>query len=93
MLLVAWQRAPAPPPGSWPKMRTSPSQVNPAECPMVTPGTVVEYSWAGSWSDPPSAGSRLQVVNPLPPAQAARMASPRITPVSWQERPAGSNRR
>src|SRR5688572_20924294 len=28
----------------------------------------------------------LQTVKPLPPAQAARLTLPRITPVSWQDR-------
>src|SRR6266704_3683732 len=32
----------------------------------------------------------LKIVNPLPPAHAAFSTSPRITPVSWQGRPAGS---
>jgi hypothetical protein len=40
--LVAWQRACVPPPGSWPKISTLPSQVNDAECPIVTPASARE---------------------------------------------------
>ena len=51
---------------------------------MVTPGMSKWCISTGSSRDAPSAGSRLKMRAPLPPAQARRMASPRITPMSWQ---------
>jgi hypothetical protein len=39
---VASHSAWTPPPGSWPKMSVSPSQLKPAECPIVTPGSAAE---------------------------------------------------
>jgi hypothetical protein len=86
-LLVRWQRAWLPPPGSCPKTRTRPSQVNAAEWPMVTPATVWRYRTTGLATVPPPAPPRLNTVNPLPPAHAASIAVPRITPVSWHARP------
>jgi hypothetical protein len=67
--------------------------VNAAECPIVTVGTATMVSRSGSTSEPPFAGSRVQLVNPSWPAQAAIIASPRMTAVSWHAWPAGSKRR
>jgi hypothetical protein len=74
-------------------MMTSPSQVNDAECqrpePCVrspTPGSRIVYRKTGSSSDPPGKAFRPMsntfVASAL--AQAARLARPWITPMSWQ---------
>jgi hypothetical protein len=38
----------------------------------------------GFVSEPPSAGSRLKIRAPVPPAHASRLAEPRMIPMSWQ---------
>ena len=50
---------------------------------MVTPGTSTWYSIMGSVNDPPPAPPRLKTRKPVPPAQAAFLTEPRMTPMSW----------
>src|SRR5919106_715011 len=81
-LALHWSATP--PPGSWPKMMTSPSQVHAAEWPIVTPGSSKWNRSSGSSSVPPDGPPRLKTRTPVPPAHAARITSPRMTPMSWQ---------
>jgi hypothetical protein len=72
---VAVQRGLVPPPGSCPKTSTLPSVDQMAEWPIVTPGTSTWCIASGSVSEPPSAGSRLRISKPVPPAQPIFLAS------------------
>src|ERR671918_1365613 len=83
--------AAAPPPGSHPRISTSPSQVNAAEChrpptPTLFPNASCSstlYRNSGSSRVPPWGAPMLNTLAAWPLAQASRLTSPRITPASW----------
>src|SRR5919197_1172549 len=85
---VASHSGAAPPPGSQPRTRTLPSQVNPAECQRPawpsTPGSLTVYKNSGSSIDPPRGEPMLNTLVVSALAQAARFTLPRITAASWQ---------